>query len=140
MTLNYHDVPLVEVIEDLRAVPGVNIYIDAVALAEHGISLDRPITIEVADVSLESALKLLLQPLHLTSLIKDDLLQITTEPRGGPLASVTYDVSDLVVKKPRTTWDAEASEEETLMRLSPIPLPRGAGRQRAGRGRWITSR
>ncbi len=118
VTVNFADASLKTVIEDLRAWKGMNIFVDEAALAEHGISLDRPVTMRLNDVSLESALKLLLRPLHLTHVIKDEVLVITTEDLArGEEVMTTYNVSDLVVKKPRTTCSAEPSEEETLMRL-----------------------
>jgi hypothetical protein len=118
VTVNFTDAPLRTVVEDLRTFQGINIYVDETALAEQGISLDRPVTVKLEQVSLKSVLNLLLRPLRLTYVIKDEVLQITTEDQArGNLLTTTYDVADLVKKKARTTCAAEPSEEETLMRL-----------------------
>ncbi len=96
--LNFTDVPLKAVIEDLRAWKGVNIWVDEGALGEHGVSLDRPVSVKLDQVSLKSALKLLLAPMHLTYVIADEVLQITTEDRArGKLVPTTYQVADLVI-------------------------------------------
>jgi hypothetical protein len=118
VTLDFTDAPLKSILADIRAWKDLNIYVDEAALAEHGISLDRPVTIKVDQVSLKGALRLLLQCKHLTYVIKDEVLVITTEDRArGKEVVSTYNVSDLVVKKPRTICSAAAGEEETLMRL-----------------------
>jgi protein involved in polysaccharide export with SLBB domain len=79
VTLNFTDAPLKTVIEDLRAFQGINICVDEAALKEEGISLDRPVTVKLEEVSLQSALRLLLRQAHLGYVIKDEVLMITTE-------------------------------------------------------------
>jgi type II secretory pathway component GspD/PulD (secretin) len=98
VTLNFTDAPLKTVIEDIRAFQGMNIFVDENALSGNGISLDRPVTVKLDQVSLKSALALLLRPMHLTAIIKDEVLQITTEDnaKGGLVTSI-YQVADLVI-------------------------------------------
>src|SRR5262249_8273668 len=96
--LNFTDTPLDAVLEDLRSWNSINIVPDAAAIEAEGISLKRPVTMKLENVSLKSALNLLLNPLHLSYTIKDEVLLITTEKQlRGKLESRTYQVSDLVI-------------------------------------------
>ncbi len=96
--LNFKDTTLEQVINDLADMTGVNVVPDRAALQEAGVGLDRPLTLSVHNVSLKSALNLLLRQVHLTYQIKDEALQITTEENAkGKLKRVTYPVADLVV-------------------------------------------
>jgi len=98
VNLNFTDVPLKSVIEDLRAYNGINIYVDEPALNEAGISLDHPVSVKLEHVSLKSALNLLLHGVHLTYVVKDEVLQITTEDHArGKLETRTYQVADLII-------------------------------------------
>ena len=63
------------------------------------LSLDQPI-------SLKSALKLLLEPLHLSYVVKDEVLKVTS-PRlvKGDVYAITYPVADLVLPIPNFSSD-----------------------------------
>jgi hypothetical protein len=115
--LNFADVPLRQALDDIRAWQGINIVPDMRALEEGDIRLDRPISLKVEQVSLKSALGLLLKQVHLTYVIKDEVLQITTEQgaRGKPMTR-TYQVDDLL------TWGRKGAvddneQAETLINL-----------------------
>jgi type II secretory pathway component GspD/PulD (secretin) len=98
VTLSFSDTPLKAVIEDLRLEQSLNIYVDTRALDNAGISLDRPVSVKLDQVSLKSVLNLLLRPMHLTYVIKDEVLQITTEDQArGGLKRTVYQVADLVI-------------------------------------------
>ncbi len=98
VSLNFTNAPLRQVIDDLRAYHNVNIYVDEPALAEKGISQDMPVTIKLEQIVLKSALNLLLHTVHLTYVVKDDVLQITTEDQArGKLEQKVYQVTDLVI-------------------------------------------
>lgn len=100
VNLNLSNVPLRKVIDDLRTLTGINIYVDEPALAEKGISEDTPITLKLDDIALKSALNLLLKLAHLTYVVKDDVLQITTEEHAhGKLEQRCYPVADLLYHK-----------------------------------------
>jgi hypothetical protein len=102
VTLNFTDTPLKQVIDDLHNWQGINVYFDREALDAEGISIDRPVTIKLQDIALKTALTLLLKQAHLTYVVKDDVLQITTEAEArGKLMTRTYPVADLI--------DADAS-------------------------------
>ena len=109
-------------IDDLRAGQNLNIYVDTAALESEEISLDHPVTLTAENVSLQSTLKLVLREVHLTYVVKDEVLQITTE-RGarGKMQRVVYEVADLLksdLHYPGTPAEAgEQSPEEALMKL-----------------------
>jgi hypothetical protein len=97
VSFNFTDLPLRQVIDNVRACNGLNICIDEAALVQEGISLDRPITIKLTEVSLKTALNLLLRQAHLVYVIRDEVLQITTPACGsGKLLTRIYQVADLV--------------------------------------------
>lgn len=101
VTLNFKDVPLYAVLDDIRAYHGINIHEDKPALESKGISMDRPVTIKLENVSLKSCLNLLLKNVHLTYVIRDEVLQITTpEAARGKQETRTYLVTDLVIAVP----------------------------------------
>jgi len=98
ITLEFMDTPLSDVIDFIREVTEVNIVVDRVALDDEGVTTDTPVTINVQNVPLRSALKLLLDPLNLTYLVRDDVLQITSQSEAGQeLIHKVYPVADLVM-------------------------------------------
>jgi len=98
INLEFKETPLYRAVEDLRDLTGINVIIDRAALEEAGINLDRPLTEKLESVSLKSALNILLRQLHLTYVIKDEVLQITTEKHArGKLAQRTFPVADIII-------------------------------------------
>jgi type II secretory pathway component GspD/PulD (secretin)/tetratricopeptide (TPR) repeat protein len=96
--VSFTNTPLQKVIDDLSALTGVNIIADKTALEEHSIRLDEPLSLKVSDISLKSALNILLKQAHLTYVIKDQVLQVTTEDYAiGSRHQVIYPVADLVI-------------------------------------------
>jgi hypothetical protein len=99
--LIWKDTPLRQIIDDLHELTQINVVADVDALREGGVSLDMPLSLKVDDMSLKSALHILLHEAELTFVIKDEALQITTkECARGKLRIVTYPVADLVVPIP----------------------------------------
>ena len=100
--LRYDDMPLSQVVEGLSQLAGVNIYLDPRGLSQEGVHSDTPISINLTkEISLESALNLILAPLHLSYVVKDEVLKITSEQlRDGELKTYTYNVADLVIPIP----------------------------------------
>jgi hypothetical protein len=96
--LNIHEVPLKQVIDELRQMTGINIVLDTAALEEGNVNLECPLTLKVDNVSVQSALLLLVKKMRLAWVIKDEVVQITTAVRcHGPCRTVTYPVADLIV-------------------------------------------
>jgi general secretion pathway protein D len=100
--LRYQETPLSEVVESLSQLTGVNIHLDPRGLSQEGYNSETPVSVHLnKEVSLKSALNLILEPLHLSYVIKDEVLKITSEQlRDGELITVTYNVADLVIPIP----------------------------------------
>jgi type II secretory pathway component GspD/PulD (secretin) len=129
VTLNFKDAPLRAVLEDLRVWKGINIFVDESALQEEGISIDRPVTVSLERISLQSALNLLLKNIHLTYVIKDEVLQITTRSRAkGSLVRAMYPVHDLVlpvenfgtVGDGRMPWEVAQASQPPAVPPTPV--------------------
>ena len=104
---SYHEQPLTEVLIDLTKQAEVPLHIDVVGLEGESVRSDTPVTINLdQEISLKSALKLLLEPLNLDYTIRDEVLKVTS-PRiaKGQLFSVSYQVADLVVPIPNFSSD-----------------------------------
>ncbi|MGD0382783.1 MAG: hypothetical protein ABSA77_04615, partial [Thermoguttaceae bacterium] len=102
VSLEFTNAPLSKVIDYLGKIAEINIYLDPKGLAEEGVTTETPITIEVRqEIMLKSALNLILQPLHLSYVVKDEVLKITSEQlRDNEVYTVTYNVADLVIPIP----------------------------------------
>jgi general secretion pathway protein D len=100
--LQFDNAPLSQVLEYLAKLAEVNLHLDPQGLSEEGISSDTPVTINLSqEISLQSALNLILEPLHLSYVVKDEVLKITSEHlRNGEVYPATYNVADLVVPIP----------------------------------------
>jgi general secretion pathway protein D len=99
---NYTETPLTKVAEQLSQLAGINIHLDPRGLTQEGVRYDTPVTLNLPQqVSLKSALTLILEPLHLTYSIQDEVLKITSEQiRDGEMVVKTYPVGDLVIPIP----------------------------------------
>ncbi|HWA99913.1 MAG TPA: hypothetical protein VG713_15550 [Pirellulales bacterium] len=102
VSLQFKDAPLEEVMKHLAKLANVSIYLDPRGLAEEAVDTSTPVTIDLThEISLKSALSLILEPLHLSYVIKDEVLKITSEQlRDGEVYPVTYNVADLVIPIP----------------------------------------
>jgi general secretion pathway protein D len=100
--LRYQETPLRDVVDDLSELTGVNIHLDPRGLTQEGYTSETPVSVNLTkEVSLKSALNLILEPLHLSYVIKDEVLKITSEQlRDGELKTWTYNVADLVIPIP----------------------------------------
>lgn len=98
--LDFPETPLEEVIDFLRDEYNIPIQLDAAALDELGISPDDPVDVNLNNVSLRSAMRIMLKPLDLTYIIEDEVLLITTEEYAETrLVVKVYPVGDLVIDK-----------------------------------------
>ena len=100
--LDFDNTPLAEVVETLQILSGVNIYLDPLGLSQEGVLSDTPVSIKVkGEIELKSALNLILAPLRLNYVIKDEVLKITSEDiRSGETFTLTYNVAELVIPIP----------------------------------------
>jgi general secretion pathway protein D len=102
VSLSFQAKPLAEVIDYLGKVAQVNVYLNPQGLADAGATSDTPVTIDLkSEISLKSALNLILEPLDLTYVIKNDVLNITShDQKDGSFYPVVYSVADLVIGIP----------------------------------------
>ncbi len=100
--LRYEDAPLSEVVQGLSELAGVNIHLDQRGLSQEGVESSTSITINLSkEITLKSALNLILEPLHLSYVIKDEVLKITSEAlSNGEVETKVYNVADLVIPIP----------------------------------------
>ena len=95
---DYLDTPLKEVVDDIAFNNNIPIVLDTKALEELGVDTAQPITRNLKGVTLRSALRLMLNELELTYIIKDEVLQITTPDKAeSQLITKVYPVGDLVI-------------------------------------------
>ncbi|MDA0660902.1 MAG: VWA domain-containing protein, partial [Planctomycetota bacterium] len=97
--MNYTDTPFSEVVADLENQHEIEIEIDDRALIDLGLSSENmQINRQLSGVSLRSALRLLLNDLDLTYLVRDEVLFITTpEEAQSKLVTKVYPVADIVI-------------------------------------------
>ena len=75
---------------------GIPIQLDLPALRDAGLNPQEPVTVNVHNVSLKSALRLMLKQHQLTYVIQNEVLTITTpEQAETNLVTCVYDVRDL---------------------------------------------
>jgi general secretion pathway protein D len=121
---SHRDQPLSAVLDALAKQADVPIHLDMVGLEQEAVRSDTPVTISLDQpISLKSALKLLLEPLHLDYVIKDEVLKVTS-PRlvKGEVYSVSYPVADLVIPIPNFSSDGlgiTGALRDGYSRLSP---------------------
>lgn len=97
VSFSFRETPLKKAIDELKVKSGIEIQIDIKALDGVGVSSDTPVTLELDNISLGAALRLLLKNLDLTYMIKNEVLQITTpEVADNALATRFYRVESLV--------------------------------------------
>ena len=102
VSLSFRNEPLANVLDHLAQRAAVNLHLDPQGMAEEGVTSDTPVTIDIRqDIMLKSALNLILEPLHLSYLIKDEVLKVTSEQRReGEVETISYNVADLVIPIP----------------------------------------
>jgi hypothetical protein len=97
INLNFKNVPLKQALNDLAVISGVPAVPDKRAMQDAKINLDSPVTFSVENISMKSALDLMLKDLRLTHTIENQVLLITTEDKTKrQLVRVTYSVADLI--------------------------------------------
>ncbi|MFP6668267.1 MAG: hypothetical protein VB876_13190, partial [Pirellulales bacterium] len=102
ISLRFKEAPLGEVIDYMKKVSGINIFIDPEGLVQEGIHLSDPVSLDLPNqISLGSALKLLLEPLKLDYVVTNEVLKITSDQlRDRTVYSRIYNVADLVIPIP----------------------------------------
>lgn len=99
--------PLSEVAKTLSDMTGIPIHLDQAGLAMEGFTSEMPVTLSLpSQISLRSALNLILNSQNLDFVVRDEVLMITSS-RSTSQANVrrTYNVKDLVLPVPNFVSD-----------------------------------
>jgi hypothetical protein len=95
--LEYKDQSLQDVVTQLSDEYNIPIQLNRTSLEEAGIGTDSPVSVSLHNISLRSALKLMLRTVQLTWVIRDEVLMITTkEDAEKDLDTCVYNVQRLV--------------------------------------------
>jgi len=120
VSLDLDEVPLNTVLAQLEESLGIRIALDEKGLDEISLKADVPVSIELADVTAESALNVVVRRLGLTYTYWDEVLQVTTPDRAtSQFFTRVYDVYDLV------TLPAWTAEDEAQFGAPPERQPPG---------------
>ncbi len=104
---DYQETPLSEVFDDLRAKSGLNIVPNWQSLTTAGIEQDKPISLQLHNVSLERALKAILSTLSsagyygttVSHVIEDGIIVIaTSEDLAAELSIKVHEIADLLME------------------------------------------
>ncbi|WP_250846819.1 type II secretory pathway, component PulD [Aquisphaera insulae] len=98
ISLNLDKQPLSEAITFLQNYTGLNVVLDPKALSDEGLTSAAPVSLTVNNISLKSALKLMLRPLGLVYRVEEEVLLITSQQANtADMYPVTYYVGDLIM-------------------------------------------
>lgn len=127
--LQFENAPLARVLDYLAKLADINVHLDPQGLTSEGISSDTPVTVSLTqEISLRSALNLILEPLHLSYVIKDDVLKITSEQyRRGTVYPVVYNVADLVSPIPNFVSEGLHLDASYAQALAQLGVNQNAG-------------
>jgi tetratricopeptide (TPR) repeat protein len=124
MDLEFVDTSLKEVIEEIMRRNKIPIIIDTTSLEDFGIGTETPISIRLRQVSLKSTLDLILGPLDLSYVIRNDAVQIIATKQMHRLLAGSFWSDETLLMIPRRvssfepTGPAETDQETSL----PLPL------------------
>ncbi|MGE3807054.1 MAG: type II secretion system protein GspD, partial [Gemmataceae bacterium] len=128
ISFDFKNVTLFDALDELHQLTGINVVPDTTAMSDAGIRGDTPLTLRLEAVSLKSALNILLGRSHLTYVIKDEVLQITTPDKArGKLLQKTYPVADLVIPVENFTLSPNANLQNVLDKVSGQPGMQNTG-------------
>lgn len=139
ISLHFDNAPLMEVVKYISTTHNINVALDRAGLEEEGVTTNTPVTIDLDNIMVKSALKLMLEPLHLGYSVEDDVLKVTSHMRQqGKMVAAAYPVADLVVSmrgvanKPTGPFSADVFNGQ--MSVSPMSGTRNSGQFQVGPG------
>lgn len=101
--VHFNNRPLKDVMDTLSNLTSVNIFLDPLGMMAEGVTSDEPVTLNLSGkpISLKSALTLILEPLRLSWVIRNEVLKITSEQmKDSEVYPHVYNVADLVTPIP----------------------------------------
>lgn len=119
VSISFQNTPLAGALEEISDLCGINIVIDRKVLEEEGIKVDRPLTMKMQAATLSAALKVLVEQVGLSFVVKDEVVLVTTPARArGKLMQKVYPVKDLIeatTKRSRKEAQANAPSADQLL-------------------------
>jgi TolA-binding protein len=127
VNVNLTDVPLRQVLDDLRQMGCLNIVLDTPDIQAEGVDLNAPLTIKLDSVSMRTALELVLRQARLTYKVLDDGVILVTTPAQtrGKLGTRTYPVADIIFAEDATAL-RKLLEQRSLKKGEGGPAPEDA--------------
>ncbi|MDO4558764.1 MAG: hypothetical protein Q4C47_07355, partial [Planctomycetia bacterium] len=97
--VRFNNEPLSSALAKLGTLAGVPVHIDPSGIAQEDVDVSHPVTLDTMNgIRLEAALNLILEPLHLGYVVRNDVLMITSKQAcQSEMYSKTYYVADLVI-------------------------------------------
>jgi len=83
VTFDFTDSTLGDVVDFLRDFTGVNIVLDTPALKAAGVTGDTTVNMKLKDVTLKAALRLMLDQIGVTYVVRDESIVITSRAKSG---------------------------------------------------------
>src|SRR6185437_1886184 len=118
LDLAFVDAPLSDVIDFIRQRTQLDVHVDSRALADAGLGMDTPITRRLVGLSLRAALRLMLDEMDLTYVIRNEVLMITSKTESeNMLVYKVYPVFDLVVRPPDAPQSGAAVDYQSLVEV-----------------------
>ena len=94
--LEFENAPLVEILRAIGVQTRINVVVDGIALDEEGFTTHTERTLHLSNITLRSALSILLDNMNLGWVIENEALKITSKTRlKGKLIAQAYQVLDL---------------------------------------------
>ena len=115
--LDFTQIPLDEVISTMQDEYGIPIQLDRTGLDEIGVNADEPVTISLSNISLRSALRLMLKTSNLTYVIENEVLIITTPQAAEQNLKVcVYDIGGIAGKESTPGNESRLGDAITMCR------------------------
>ena len=95
--MEFIDTPLIDAIDYLKDLHGIEIQLDTKGLEEAGIGTETPVTRKIKGISLAAALRLILDDMGMTQVVRNGVLLISTPQAVSRMIELrVYDVRDLI--------------------------------------------
>jgi hypothetical protein len=114
--VEFVDTPLREGLNILKDYHKIEILFDSEALKEAGIPEDKPVTLTLSEITLESILNLMLLPLNLDWVIRNEVLQVTTRK----VADRTYRTEIYTPQDFGNSRDVNALKQLVVETVAPV--------------------
>lgn len=96
MDIEFTEMPLKDALLFLKEATKVDLRLDEGTISDAGVATDQPVNLKATQVRADSVLNLILGPLELDWLIRDEMLQITTREKADKtLETHLYGVAEL---------------------------------------------